>query len=174
MKYLTIVLIASLSGCAVVNGLREDFNSYKPIPLPEGIAKDSLIFIGKKYAASLGKRSASDSGADFLKYNDLIYKSINTVYSCDLVIADIRDSLFLNLRQCKILDVNPVSGETKWFDTKSDAPMSHRKAMTADFYYHYVDLNSPKKDSALSDQIIPMVLDEEGLKKYLNPRAGSQ
>lgn len=167
-----ISLLIGLSGCAIVNEMRGDFSGYRPMPIPGAVSKDVFIEKAKEFAGALGKTTASDSSHNYLKYNDLVYKSVNTVYSCNLVIANLRDSLFLNLRQCKVLDVDPISGQSKWFETKADAPNSPRQSFTDYFYYKYLEVDSVNRDSMLAKISMPVVLDDDGLNKYINPRAG--
>lgn len=137
-----------LGSCAFVNEVSTSFDAYRPIPLNSRIGRVDLLARARLYASSMGYLSPSDSGVDFVKYDNFVYRSVNVVYSCALAFADIRDTLKVGLRKCKILDADPKTKSVRWLDYGVDAPGSHRQAITDHFWYTMIDTANSAKDSA--------------------------
>lgn len=148
-KLILVSAVSLLGACAFVKEVGSSFDSYRPIAISGKISKSDLIAKAGIYAKSLGKDTPSDSGPDYIRYDDFVYQRVNVVYSCALAFADIRDTLKVGLRKCKALDVDPKTKTSKWLDYGIDAPNSHRQAITDHFWYSMIDTTNPARDSIL-------------------------
>jgi hypothetical protein len=159
-KYRFTILSATamLGACAFVKEIGSSFDTYKPIAINGRIAQSDMIARARIYAKSLGLNSPSDSGLDYIKYDDFTYRRVSVVYSCDLAFADIQDTLKVGLRKCKALDIDPKTKVARWLDYGIDAPNNHRQAITDDFWYSMIDTDNPARDSILKsiDMLKPL------------------
>lgn len=168
IKISIVPAFSILAACAFVKEVGSSFDSYKPKALNGMLSQSEVMERARLYAKSLGRESPTDSGVDYVKYDDFVYLRVNVIYSCALAFADIRDTLKVGLRKCKTFDIDPKTKATKWLDYGIDAPNSHRQALTDHFWYSMIDVGNAKKDSIIQSIDMIRPLSEKDLEAYVS------